>query len=227
MQEYHVEELTRDVAGAKLHFTEVADNMKKNAENSSIPPEDVYQFYQETLNDIKLFGKLQKSISSYCESDETRSFCLKTIKAYIELSIGKQLILIQVLSLFFGDESNTQSYESLESSLINLFRSQREADLKVLEPFFNPLESTKTRTTIFELYYKQEDHEIIINYLLSLHRENNLFKEEVYICEELELRGMCGVLPFGEKVKLLNFLMHYGECIYNGRNQYENYIQLH
>ena len=209
-----MEELKRDVAGAKLHFTEVADNMKKNTENSSIPPEDVYQFYQDTLNDIKLFGKLQKSISSYCESDETRSFCLKTIKAYIELSIGKQLILIQVLSLFFGDESNTQktqSYESLESSLINLFRSQREADLKVLGSFFNPLESTKTRTIIFELYYKQEDHEIIINYLLSLHREHNLFKQEVYICEELELRGMCGVLPCDGKVKLLIFLIYYGE----------------
>ena len=200
--------MKRDVAGAKLHFTEVANNMKKNAEKSSISPADVYQFYQETLNDIKLFGKLQKSISSYCESDETLSFCLKTIKSYIELSIGKQLILIQVLSLFFGDESNTQKmqdYESLESSLINLFRSQREADLKVLEPFFNPLESTKTRTTIFELYYKQEDHEIIINYLFSLHRENNLFKQEVYICPELELRGMCGVLPCDGKVKLLIF----------------------
>lgn len=198
----------RDVAGGKLHFTEVADNMKKNAESSSTPPEDVYQFYQEILKDINLFGKLQKSISSYCESDETSSFCLKTIKAYIELSIGKQLILIQVLSLFFGDEINTQrkqGYESLESSLINLFLSQREADLKVLGFFFSPLESTKTRTIIFELYYKQEDHEIIINYLLSLHRENNLFKQEVYICEELELRGMCGVVPFGEKVKLLIF----------------------
>ena len=109
-----------------------------------------YHLYFEVFHDSVLFGRLKEAISQACEDAHEVKICFMFLEAYIELSVSKQLTILEYLKIFrFVTKEN--EHNGLVNSLTKIFEKQRSNDKKVLEFLCTLLTSSKQRKIIFDL----------------------------------------------------------------------------
>ena len=165
-----------------------------------------------------LLGRLKKRIGEVCgglsrlegdcatkaleNGDEKKpGMCLELTQLYAQLSIMRQLILVDIASLLSDvsevDESNDLT--GVANNVLNMVKKEQIADKDVLQFLVDPMNNPDKRLIIAELINSPQKYETLNDYLHTLHKkvDGTVFKKKVVACSGPNLRCDCRAFKVG------------------------------
>ena len=167
---------------------------------------------------MPLLGRLKKRIGEVCggisrlekecatkkleNGDEKKpGMCLELTQLYAQLSIMRQLILVDVASLLsdVSESDDSNDLTGVANNVLNMVKKEQIADKDVLQFLVDPMNNPDKRLIIAELINSPQKYETLNDYLHTLNSkvEGTVFKKQVVACSGPNLRCDCRAFEVG------------------------------